>query len=76
MWGRDSYGVWDGYVHTDIFKVDNQQGFTVELIGLCCVMWQPGWEGSLGRMDTCICMAESLCCSLGTITLLIGYTSI
>ena len=22
-------------------------------------MWQPGWEGSLGRMDTCVCMAES-----------------
>ena len=24
------------------------------------VKWQPGWEGSLGRMDTCTCMAESL----------------
>ena len=23
-------------------------------------MWQPGYEGSLGRMDTCIYMAESL----------------
>ena len=36
---------------------------------------QPRWEGSLkGRMDTCVCMAESLCCPLGTITtLLIGY---
>ena len=21
------------------------------------VMWQPGWEGDLGRIDTCICMA-------------------
>jgi len=28
-----------------------------------------------GRMDTCICMAESLCCSLETtVTLLISYT--
>ena len=27
-----------------------------------------------GRVDTCVCMAESLCCSLETITtLLIGY---
>ena len=30
-----------------------------------------------GRMDTCICIAESLCCSPDTITtMLIGYTSI
>ena len=35
---------------------------------------EPGREGSLARMDTCICMAESLCCSPETITvLLIGY---
>ena len=41
------------------------------------VMWQPGREGSLGRMDTCMCMVESLCSPLQTITmLLIGYTSI
>ena len=35
-------------------------------------MWQPGWEGSLRkwietiefeRTDTCICMADSFCCS-------------
>ena len=39
------------------------------------VMWQPGWEGSLGRMDTCICMVESLCCPPETITTsLVGYT--
>ena len=39
------------------------------------VMWQPGWEGSLGEMDTC--MAESLHCSPETITtLLISYTPI
>ena len=24
--GRDSWGVWDGRVHTAIFKMDNQQG--------------------------------------------------
>ena len=36
---------------------------------------QPGWEkGFEGRMDTCICMAESLPCSLETkTTLLISY---
>ena len=33
--------------------------------------------GGLGRMDTCICMAEFLCCSPETITtLLIGYAPI
>ena len=31
----------------------------------------------MGRMDTCMCMAESLCCSPETIpTLLIGYIPI
>ena len=37
-------------------------------------MWQPEWEERLGRMDTCVCMAESLCCPLESVTtLLIGY---
>ena len=40
-------------------------------------MWQPGWEGVWGRMDTCICVAESLHCLPETKTaLLIGYTPI
>ena len=39
-------------------------------------MCQPGWEGIWGRMDTCICMAESLHCSPETITtLLFGYAA-
>ena len=41
------------------------------------VIWQPGWEGVRERMDTCICMAESLHCSPKTVTkLLISYTPI
>ena len=28
MKGRDNWGVWDGHVHTAIFKRDNQQGLT------------------------------------------------
>ena len=41
------------------------------------VMWQPGWEGSWGRMDVCICVTEFPCCLPETITaLLIGYTPI
>ena len=38
------------------------------------VMRGPGWERSLGRMDTCMCTAESLWCPPETITmLLISY---
>ena len=41
------------------------------------VMRQPGWEGSSGRMDTYICVAESLFYPPETITtLLISYTPI
>ena len=41
---------------------------------LLSVMWQPGWEGSLGENGSCIHMAESLLCSPETITtLLISY---
>ena len=37
--------------------------------------WMGG--GVCGRMDTCVCMAEFLGCSLETITtLLVGYTPI
>ena len=40
------------------------------------VMWQPGWEGSLGE-NGYMYMAQSLHCPLETITtLLIGYTLI
>ena len=40
-------------------------------------MWQPGWETVWERMDTGMCMAESLCGPPETITtLLIGYTPI
>ena len=28
---------------------------------LLSAMWQPDWEQSWRRMDTCICMVESLC---------------
>ena len=74
--GRDSQGVCR--VHTAIFKMDNQQGHIVQHMELCSMLC-----GSLngrevwGRMDTCICMAQSLHCSPETITtLFIGYIPI
>ena len=40
-------------------------------------MRQPGWAWDLGRMVTCIPMAETLNCSPETITtLVLGYTPI
>ena len=76
--GRDSRGVWDGHIHTAIFKMDNQQGPTVQHMKLCSILC-----GSLdgnrvwGRMDPCIYMAESLHCLHEIITtLLIDYIPI
>ena len=46
------------------------QGDVMELCSMLC----GSREGSLGRVDTCVCMAEFPCCSPETITaLLIGY---
>ena len=40
---------------------------------MLCGSWDV--RGVWGRRDTCICMAESLCCSPEIVTtLLIGYT--
>ena len=83
LWGgrrgaKDSQGVWDGLVHCAIFKMDNQQGFTVQQMEFGSTLC-----GSLdgrevqGRMDTCICMAKSLNYSPESITkLLTRYTPI
>ena len=75
MGERDSQGIWDQHVHTAAFKMDNQQCPSVQHMELCSMLC-----GSLDgkrewvRMDTYICMAESLCCPPETITpQLIGY---
>ena len=67
--------LWEGHVHTDVFKMDNQQRPTVELRELCSVLCASlDGRGVGGRMGTCMCMAESLRCSLETTTIsLIGY---
>ena len=71
MQGRDIQGVWDRCVHTAILKMDNQQGPAVQHKEPCSMLC-----GSLDgteiwrRMDTCTHMAESLHCSLETITIL------
>ena len=61
--GRDSQGVWDGHVHSAMFKMDNQQGPTVQHMELCPVLCDSlDWRGVWGRKDTCICMAQSPPC--------------
>ena len=58
--------------------MDNQQGPTVQHMEFCSVLCGSlDGRGIWERMDTCICMAESLRCSPETLTtLLIGYTAV
>ena len=76
-WG-DSQGVWDGHVHTAIFKMDDQKGPNVQHRKQCLMLHGSlDGMGAWGRMDTCICMAEFLCCPPETITtLLTSYTPV
>ena len=76
--GRESQGLWEGYVYTVTFKMDNQQGPIVQHKELCSMLCaRLDGMGIWGRMDTCICMAEFFHCSPETTTtLLIGYTPI
>ena len=56
-------GVWDGHVHTTVFRMDNQQGPIVQLRELCSVLRSSmNGMGVWGRMDTCICMTQYPCC--------------
>ena len=61
MGGRDSQGVWDGHVHKVIFKMDNKHVSIIQHIDPCSMLYGSlDGSGVWGRMDTCICMAESL----------------
>ena len=67
--------VWNGHVHTAVFKIGNQEGPTIWHVELCLMLCGSlDGRGIWERMDTGICMAESLCCSPET--LLISYTLI
>ena len=55
--------MWDGHVHIAIFKMDNQQGSTVEHRELCLMLCGSlDGRGVWERTDTCIHMAESPQC--------------
>ena len=63
-------------MHTAIFKMDNQQGPTVQHREFCPMLCGSlDGRGLWERMDSCICMAEAFCCPPVTITtLLTDYT--
>ena len=65
------------HVHTAIFKMDNQQGPTLQHVELCSMLCGSlDGSGVWGRMGTCMGVSESLCCSPEAITtLLISYTT-
>ena len=67
--GSSIHGIFQARVHTAIFKLDNQQGPTVQQgnSAQCCVATWMVW----GRMGACICMAGSLYCPPETITTLL-----
>ena len=74
---RDGWGVWDGNVHIAIFKKDNQQGPTLQHRELCSVIrGSLNARGVWGRMDTCICTAETLSWPPETITILLTSCSV
>ena len=67
----DSYRVWEGHVHTTIFKMENQQRPTGILLSVMC---QSGWEWVSGKNEYMhIYMAESLHCSPETTTTLFCF---
>ena len=54
-------------MHRLIFKMDNQQEPTVGHRELCVMLCGSlDGRGVWGRMDTCVCIAEFLCCPLKT----------
>ena len=51
--------------------MNNQQGPTVEHRKFCSMLCGSlGGKEVLGRMDMCLCVTESLCCSSETVTTL------
>ena len=70
--GRDRLGIWNWHVHTDIFKIYNQQGPTVWHVELCLVFCN-NLSGKIIQKGIDTCIAASLCCTSETNTLLINY---
>ena len=73
----ESLGVWDGRVHTVIFKMGNQEDPTVQHRELYSILRDSlDGRGIWGRIDTCKCVVEALYCPETITALLIGYTPV
>ena len=74
---RDRLRVRDGRIYTALFKMGSQQGSTIQHRELCSVFCGSlDGRGVWGKMNGCVCMAESLCCPSETITTLFIYHNI
>ena len=61
---RGRLGVWDCHVYTAMFKIDNQQGPTLQHREFCSIFCKNlNGKRIWKRIDTCICITESLCCT-------------
>ena len=59
-------------MHTAVLNMENQQGPAGQHRELCSVLCGSlDGRGAWGRLDTCACVAEPLCCLPGTITALV-----
>lgn len=59
--------VWDWHTHTTIYKLDNQQGPTVQHRGLFSIFCNNLWGKKIWKKEY---MPESLCCTPQTNTTL------
>ena len=57
---RDSWGVWDGHVHSVLFYMDNHRGPTAQHMELCSMLCGSlDGRGVWRRMDPCVPIADS-----------------
>ena len=76
-WGKGivrEFGI-DMYILLCVKWIKKQVSTVLAQVTLSSLCDSLGGRGVWGRVDTCICMAESLCCPETSTTLLIGYES-
>ena len=79
-WNAKVLIIWDGHIHTVLFKCITNKDLTAHGT-MFNVMWQSGWEGSLGKQGYVYGRVPSfftfiLQCHQTIMTLLTGYVSV
>ena len=68
---KDRLGIWNWHVHTAIFKIDNQKGTMVQHREHCSILCNKlNGKRIWKRIDICIRITESPCCTSETNTIL------